>query len=249
MAQLARINVTPVKGLALDHPASVELGEAGVEENRRFFLISGGRLYNSKDHGPLVAVAAALTGERLELRFPDGTVVGGEVRLGAALETDLWGRPVACRIVDGPWADALSDYAGAALQLVRSERPGTGVDIAVGTMLGRASCERLGEELGSPVDPRRFRMLFELDGLAAHAEDGWRGRRVAIGEAVVVAGGPVPRCAVTTQDPDTGAVTLDTLRGIRAYRGLREDRFVDFGVYFEVERPGRVSVGDVVEPL
>jgi uncharacterized protein YcbX len=59
----------------------------------------------------------------------------------------------------------------------------------------------------------------------------------------------VPRCAVTTQNPETGVPTLDTLRGIKSYRGLREGKKIDFGVYFDVDSPGRVAVGDAVELL
>lgn len=248
-ARVARINLAPVKGLGLNHPEAVELTAAGVETNRRFYLISGGRLFNGKDHGALVSIAAAFEDGLLSLSFPDGERLSGEVRLGDRVETDFWGRPVAGRIVVGPWAAALSGYAGASVQLVQTEAAGTGTDVQVGTMLARASCRRLGEELGAPIDPRRFRMLLELEGPDAHTEDGWRGRRVAVGSATVVVGGPVPRCAVTTQDPDTGTVTLDTLRGIKAYRGLREGRWIDFGVYFDVEHGGRVAVGDPVEPL
>jgi len=89
-------------------------------------------------------------------------------------------------------------------------------------------------------------MLLELDGSHAHEEDTWRDLRARAGEAVLRVRGPVPRCAVTTQDPDTGGVTLDTLRGIKNYRGLRDGKLIDFGVYFDVEQPGRVSVGDPV---
>lgn len=249
MARVARINVTPVKGLGLEHPAAAELTPAGVESNRRFYLISGGRLFNGKDHGPLVSVAAAYHDPRLALSFPDGERVEAEIALGAPVQTDFWGRTVTGRLVEGPWSAALSEFAGAAIRLVQTDLPGAGTDVKVGTMIGRASCDRLGEELGTFVDPRRFRMLLELDGLAAHAEDGWRGARVAAGEAIILVGGPVPRCAVTTQDPDTGTVTLDTLRGIKAYRGLREDKWIDFGVYFDVERGGRVAVGDGVDLL
>lgn len=248
-ARVARINLAPVKGLGLNHPDSVELGPAGVETDRRFYLISGGRLFNGKDHGPLVSVAAAFDDGRLTLSFPAGQRLSGEIDLGERVETDFWGRAVAGRVVRGPWSEALSAYAGASVQLIETELAGSGTDVHVGTMLGRASCERLGAELGVSVDPRRFRMLLELEGLEAHEEDGWRGRRVAVGLAIVAVGGPVPRCAVTTQDPDTGTVTLDTLRGIKGYRGLREGRWIDFGVYFDVEQRGRVAVGDVVEPL
>jgi uncharacterized protein YcbX len=249
LATVARINVTPVKGLGLHHPEAIELTERGVEENRRFYLISGGRLFNGKDHGRLVRIAPEVLNGNLSLLFPDGREVAGPVELAGAVTTNFWGRPVDGHLVAGPWSDALSDYAGANVQLVRTDEPGTGIDVHLGTVVGRASCERLAAELGVEVDPRRFRMLLELEGTAAHEEDEWRDRAVRVGEAVVRVRGPVPRCAVTTQDPDSGAVTLDTLRGIKSYRGLRDGKQIDFGVYFDVEGPGRVRVSDLAEPL
>ncbi len=245
--KVARINVTPVKGLGLHHPDEVELTERGVDGDRRYYLVSGWRLFNGKDFGPLVRVRAEAADGRLTLRFPDGRELGGEVELGEAVTTSFWGRRVAGHLVLGPFAEALSDYVGEHVQLVRTDEPGTGTDVHVGTLVSRASCARLGEELGAEVDARRFRMLFEVDGAAPHAEDGWR--RVRLGDALARVVGPVARCAVTTHDPDTGVPTLDTLGGIRSYRGLREGKKLDFGVYLEVEAPGRVRVGDPVEPL
>src|SRR5690349_7748534 len=90
---VVRINVTPVKGLGLQHPEEVELTERGVEANRRFYLIKGWRLYNGKDCGPLLRVAPQVDDGRIELRFPDGRVVDGEVELGEAVTTNFWGRP------------------------------------------------------------------------------------------------------------------------------------------------------------
>ena len=93
-------------------------------------------------------------------------------------------------------------------------------------------------------------MLFELSGCEPHEEDTWEGRRFAIGETVVQIGSPVERCAVTTRDPETGAADLDTLRLIKSYRGQRPaDGAILFGVYGHVARPGRVRVGDAVEPV
>ena len=247
MPTVARINITPVKGLGLLHPEEVELTERGVESNRRYYLIQGWRLYNGKDHGQLVRIAPAAQNGALTLRFPDGREVSGEVELGEAVTTNFWGRPVTGRLVLGPWSDAISDYAAESLHLVRTDEPGAGCDVHVGTIVSRASCERLGQALGAEVDGRRFRMLFELDGTGAHEEDTWE--RVRIGEAIVRVAGPVPRCAVTTQDPDTGVRTLDTLAGIKSYRGLRDGKKLDFGVYFDVVEPGRVRVGDAVQPL
>ena len=138
MATVSRINVTPVKGLGLLHPDEVELTERGVESNRRYYLIQGWRLVNGKDHGPLVRITPHAENGTLTLRFPGGREISGEVELGQPVKTNFWGRPVTGRIVVGPWSDALSDYASMALQLVRTDEPGAGCDVHVGTMLGRA---------------------------------------------------------------------------------------------------------------
>jgi hypothetical protein len=245
---VARINVAPVKALGLAHPDDVELSERGVAGNRRFFLRRNERLYNGKDCGPLVRIRPEVHDGTLSMMFPDGRELVGAVELGDAVVTNFWGhRDVHGRVVLGSWGEALSDYAGEDVQLVRVDDGESAVDVHPGTVVSGASCERLGRELGADVDGRRFRMLFELDGAGAHEEDEWAGAR--IGDAVVRFVGPVARCAVTTQDPDTGVPTLDTLRGIRAYREQRDPKLIDFGVYFDIDEPGRVRVGDAVEPF
>ena len=100
------------------------------------------------------------------------------------------------------------------------------------------------------VDGRRFRMNFGIDGLEPHEEDGWRGRRVRVGEAVVVPQGNVGRCVITTQNPDTGITDLDTLKGLAAYRrDVETTEPLPFGVHAAVAQPGRVRVGDPVDLL
>jgi uncharacterized protein YcbX len=96
-------------------------------------------------------------------------------------------------------------------------------------------------------------MLFELEGCEPHAEDEWLHRRVEIGEAIVYLRADVGRCAITTQNPDTGVPDFDTLRTIDGYRARTRNvagkEHIPFGVYGEVVRPGVVRVGDPVEPL
>jgi uncharacterized protein len=73
-----------------------------------------------------------------------------------------------------------------------------------------------------------------------------RGRLAAVGAAEIRIGGPVPRCAATTRDPDRGVRDLPAVQVIRAYRGLRDTFFgpgAPFGVYADVVTPGRVRVG------
>jgi uncharacterized protein YcbX len=60
--------------------------------------------------------------------------------------------------------------------------------------------------------------------------------------------GNVGRCALTTQNPDTGAPDLDTLKALAAYRQVVETTEpLPFGVYATVAHAGRVRVGDTVE--
>ena len=91
-------------------------------------------------------------------------------------------------------------------------------------------------------------MTFGIDGVEAHAEDGWLGRRVRLGDAVVVVpAGNVGRCAVTTHDPDTGLPSWDTLHVLQHTRGhLPTSEPLPFGVWAEVEHGGTVRVGDPV---
>jgi hypothetical protein len=254
--KVAWLTVAPVKALALLARDEVQLEPFGVAENRRFHLVDeNGRLLNRKiAGGELLQVQPAWdeASDRLALTLPDGSVVESAVALGEPVTTNFYGRPVAGREVVGPWADALSALADRHVRLVRPDDVGTGVDRGTGaavTLLSRGSLDELAAHAGTDaVDERRFRMLIGVDGARAHEEDEWLGRTVRLGEAIVRPLGNVGRCAVTTQDPDTGVVDLDTLRLLRDYRPNGTEP-LPFGVFGEVVEPGRVRVGDLVEPL
>ena len=136
------------------------------------------------------------------------------------------------------------------MRLVRADELGA-VANAPATLVSDGSLARFAAAAGvDSVDARRFRMLFELAGCEPHEEDGWEGQRFSIGDAVVRVGTGVDRCAVTTRDPETAERDLDTLRVLADHRGRRaQDGAVLFGVYATVESPGRVRVGDAVEPV
>jgi uncharacterized protein YcbX len=256
VASVAWITVAPVKGLALVARDSVDLERCGVVENRRFYLIDeGGLLVNGKRLGRLVAVEPSFDEETnvLDLRFPDGEVVSGTVETGAGVVTSFYGRPVAGRLVRGPWSEALSGRIGRELRLCTPDEPGAGVDRGGGavSLVGTASLDRLAQVAGvdGRVDGRRFRMLFGVDGLEPHAEDAWLDRPVRIGGAVVIPRGNVGRCAVTTQNPATGVPDLDTLKVLGTYRGdVPTTEPLPFGVWGEVAESGRVRLGDEVTP-
>jgi uncharacterized protein len=251
--RVARISIAPVKALGLVHPEAVDLGRDGVAGDRRFWLVDrDGRLVNNRRHGRLMQVRPAwdeATGH-FALVFPGGDVVEGVIELGAPVEAELHGLAHPSRSVIGPWQEALSAHAGEPMRLLWSES-GAADRAAMGgavSVISRASLEGLREEAGAtaPVDGRRFRMLFEIDGVTAHAEDEWIGSRVRVGRAEIDVGGDVGRCVITTLDPDLGTRDLDTLGALARYRREGRTEPLPFGVYAAVTTPGRVAVGDAI---
>ena len=253
--RVVRISIAPVKALHLVHPEEVEVTPTGVAGDRRFWIVDqDGRLANVKRIPKLTSVHVEWDEEtrRLALAFPDGETAEGLVEPGEPVEPTLYDIPHPSRTVPGPWSEALSGYAGQPLTLLWSERGALdrGVGGGAVSLVSRGSLERLREEAGEdePVDGRRFRMLFELDGVGPHAEDDWIGRRVKVGDAVVAPVGDVGRCAVTTRNPDSGELDLDTLRVLTGYRREGRTEPLPFGVHAAVVQPGRVRVGDPVVP-
>jgi uncharacterized protein YcbX len=253
MPTVARFSIAPVRSLALLHPDEIDLTEVGVVEDRRFYLVDDtDRLIDRTVIGELVRIGAWTDqgGTRLKLAFPDGLVLDEEVRLGEPVETPIYDRTGVGHVVGGPWAAALSAFTGRPIRLIRCAQP-------AGTRMGNpaslvsdGSLRELARQAGrDAVDARRFRMLIEIAGAAPHEEDGWMGKRVAVGPAVLAITKPTARCAITTQDPDTGLRDMDTLRTIIAYRGLRDGKKADFGVLADVVQPGRIRVGDEVSVL
>ena len=255
-ARVAWIHVAPIKALAIQALDSVELGPRGVENDRRFCIVDqDGRMLNAKRVQRFVAIRPRFDADfrHLVLELPDGSAVEGPAGQGQATTVTIYGRTVPAHAVAGPWSEVLSAVAARPVQLVRFDNPGEGVDradeAAGASLLSEGSLRAIASAAGvsAPVDPRRFRMLFGISGVDAHAEDTWIGRRVRIGAAVVEPGGNIGRCAVTTLDPDTGVSDLDTLAALGTYR----DREVTteplaFGVWARVVKAGSVRLGDAV---
>ena len=255
--RVVRISVAPVKSLGLVHPEEVTLEPGGVTGNRRFWLRDEqGALYAGKRDGSMMRIRPEWdeSTRRLALTFPDGERIEGIVELGDEIETNLysWHR-LPSRKVLGPWEAAISEYVGRPLEFLWADEGAVDRTPRGGTvsLVSRASLDRLREEAGvdDAIDGRRFRMLFEIDGVDPHEEDAWIGAEVRIGEATVTFNGDIGRCVVTSRDPDTGVVDLPTLVTLAAYRRDGVSESLPFGVYGAVLVPGRVSVGDIAKPL
>lgn len=255
-ARVTALSVAPIKGTRLQRVDAIQLGQSGARGDRRFFVIDDrDRMVNGKTLGELQTVVATF-GEAsswLELTLPDGQVVEGRVDGGGApVEVQFYSGRRPAQVLQGPWAEALSELIGQPLRLVDGgPAVDRGVEGAV-SLISRASLEQLASEAGmvDKLDARRFRMLVEIEGVRAHMEDRWIGRSVQIGSAVVRFEGNVGRCLITSRDPESGEIDLPTLDVIRGYRGdVESTEPLPFGVYGRVLQGARVSVGDPVSVL
>jgi uncharacterized protein len=149
-------------------------------------------------------------------------------------------------IIEGPFGAALSGYLGRPVRLFRRAPEHIGADDEPVTLMSEASLQALAPELsGTAPDARRFRMTITIAGTDAWAEHAWGGQNVTIGEVILRVLAPVPRCVVTTRNPDSGDADARILHALARLRGEND---VTFGVWCDILRPGGIRIGDAVMP-
>ncbi len=249
--KLDAIYFSPVKSLALQRLERALVTRHGIAGDRRFFIVDAAdRVFTQRECGPLVRVRAAYTlePESLRIDLPDGTVAQAPVVHGETIAGSFYGREFPGVRAPGPWDAALSDYAGQPLRLARAPTGAfDGLPIAI---CSTASVEEVRRRAtGAAVDERRFRPNLYVSGIPAHGEDAWLGQRFRVGaSAVIHVRMRDPRCAITTHDPDTGEIDVNTLKIIAGYR-RDQPKEVNFGVYATVDPEGLVAVGDEIVPV
>jgi uncharacterized protein YcbX len=245
---VSRLAIAPVKGMRLHATSEIRLGQQGVIGDREFLVIGAdGELLLTTRTPALLQIEPAWdrTRDVLTLRFPDGNVVQDTPEPGASAATRMYdGREIPGWIILGPLSAALSGYLGREVRLFRREPEHLGHDDQPVTLMSEASLKALALELGGTApDPRRFRMTITMTGTDAWAEYGWGGQEVSIGEAIVRVIAPVPRCVVTTRNPESGTTDARVLHALARLRG-KDD--ITFGVWCDIIRPGRIHLGDHV---
>ena len=250
MPRIAAIHATPVKSFGLSRLNSARITHRGVEGDRRFLLVdSQGKVITQRQLGKLTQVSAEYLEEddNLRITFPDGSVVCGRPDIGSETATVLWGRVVSGVEIEGEWSEALSDFCGVKLTLMKSRNPGESFDEYPVSLISEATIGYLSGLTGGEKDfeAERFRPTLLMEGCEAHEEDSWLGKGLLIGDRLRLRLiSRDPRCAITTLDPKTGERDFDTLRLILSYRPSRRAAYL--GVYGVVEATGDVEVGDEV---
>ncbi|MCR9149451.1 MAG: MOSC domain-containing protein [Rhodobacteraceae bacterium] len=109
------------------------------------------------------------------------------------------------------------------------------------SILGLASLRALGQRLGRPLSPDRFRGNLWIENAAPFEEFDWVGREIAVGAARLKVVEPITRCTATEANPDTGRRDAPVLAALEDGYGHQE-----FGVYAEVVAGGEIAPGDAV---
>ena len=158
----------------------------GIAGDRAFVLLDDRReVATMRRYGALARAGSRFDPDtgRLVVVLPDGSEVSGIVG-GDERETVLmFGRDVQGTVVEGPWAEALSELAGSPMRLMLVGN-GHAQDTYPMSLLSEASLHELARRIGltaEVADPRRFRNTLLVDGVAPHEEDDWIGQRRAGG--------------------------------------------------------------------
>ncbi|WP_035348730.1 MOSC domain-containing protein [Edaphobacter aggregans] len=127
------------------------------------------------------------------------------------------------------------------LRLMRSERALT--DCRPLSLFSLQTVERLGDELGTSLDKRRFRanLYLNLGSSEGFTEDQFVGHTLSIGEKVMVAiVDRDPRCKMITLDPNTAEPNPEVMKRVaREHDGKA-------GIYAAVLVEGTIRPGDEV---
>jgi hypothetical protein len=263
----------PLKSAAVLPVDAIEIESRGPRHDRRWIVVDAeGRFVTARQTAEMVLIRAEAIGEGLRLSAPGRTSIDVPVpkgdaprlrvtiwkdtvdALSAAPEADVWmtaflQRPVRLAYMGEDVRRAVDPaYA----------QPGDEVSFADGYPLlaiSQAALDGLNARLAaagaSPVTMAHFRPNIVVDGIAAHAEDGWH--RVRIGDLDFDAVKPCTRCVFTTVDPALGRRRDDgqPLEILKDYR--RTPAGITFGMNL-IPRLGprdvaTLRVGDAVMPL
>ena len=252
MPVVAGFNITPVKSTALQQPEEIEHRAEGTVGDRRFICArSTGERVTGISKASLMPIRSRwdAAADRLELSLGDARVEASAHGGGQLIEVQLFDRGVPARHVGDAFDAFVREVAhDDTLSLWRVDEPEYGGGRHRASVVSRASVADVGGHAGDErLDPRRFRMLIEVDECGPFEEDSWQGKRVRFGEAIVRMGDPVPRCVMTTLDPDSGVQNAPVLKALAEYRKVGTELLL--GVYGDVEQPGVIRIGERVEVL
>jgi uncharacterized protein YcbX len=247
-ATIDQIWCYPVKSLAGQSLARVDVTAAGLPGDRQFALAHGAGDFDPqtpawRPKGNFVNLVRTSELARLVPAYaPDSgrlTIAQGDQVIASGRPADAGERADMERALTN-W---LGDAARGQVRLAWGEGVAfTDVPAPLISIINLASVRQLAERAGLSLDARRFRGNLVIDGLRPWGEFDWPGRQVQVGGAVVKIVERITRCAATHVNPETAARDADVVGTLERALG-----HVDMGVYAEIVSPGRIVTGDILE--
>lgn len=217
----------PVKSILGESLSSISIDERGLSgdrlwaiQNRSGKFGSGKTTRRFQQMDGLFKFKARYEGTTPILTMPDGTIYrGDDVAVNETL-TKLFGFQVTLTR-----EESISHFDEGPISLITS-----------------SSLRILRQELGEPVDPRRFRANFLIDTeLTGSLEKDWVNRRIKVGPQVILkVVAPLERCVMVNHSQE------ELKQDNRVLRNLVNNHDASFGVWAKVELGGEVNDGDKV---
>ena len=215
----------PVKSMAAEPLAEIEVSWHGFAGDRRWAFVRGGlersgfpwmtirERSNMGHYLPSFADPARPDASRTVVRTPAGEEL---------------------EVVD----PALAAELGEGVRVIKQDR---GVfDAMPLSLVSTQSIAALGALVGSELDPLRFRPNLLIDAGEPFEEEAWVGSVLRVGGMRMRVDQQDERCVIVTVDPVTSE------RNPAVLRTLAQQREACIGVYGSTVSPGRVAVGDPV---
>ncbi len=221
----------PVKSLVGELLVHVEVDRRGLLGDRLWAvrdpdgkLGSGKSTRRFRKMDGLLGLTAHYVAGTPVIELPDGHVVRGD---------------------DPAVHETLSRHVGRPVRLAREEETSHFDEGPSVHLVTTSTLAALGRAHGRTLDPARFRPNLVVDTEdAGFVEDGWVGRRLAVGPDVVLeVRAPMPRCVMVSL-PQVG---LDAEDGL--LRTVTEANDGQAGVVADVRSPGVIGAGDDVHLL
>lgn len=217
----------PVKSILGESLSSISIDKRGLFGDRLWAIKnmsgkfgSGKTTRRFQQMDGLFNYKARYEGTALVLTMPDGTDYRSD---------------------DAGVNEALTKLLGFQVTLAREESI-SHFDEGPISIITTSSLRRLSQELGEPVDPRRFRANFLIDTESTGSlEKDWVDRRIKIGpEVILKVVAPLERCVMVNNAQE------ELKQDNRVLRSLVMNHDAAFGIWAKVEVSGQIHVGDKV---
>ena len=239
----------PVKSLQGEPLVSVEVGQGGVDGDRRRAVVDAesGVALSAKRYGELLSCQAWTDGGRVMVGLPDGSVADADSR-----ETsDGLSKFLDRRVVVGEAGEGESmrnefttdtSIDGADVLVVDSAVPGAFFDGLAVHLLTEATMRELARHQPDSVFHRaRFRPNILLSGSEeGFVEDAWVGGQIRIGSVIFDVVNHKTRCVMTTRAQGSLEADRAVFKTVVSVNQRRA------GIEIETRSHGTINIGDAV---